>query len=353
MTKVALISGVTGVVGRRLALHLAALPDWRVIGFARRAAAADLPGVEVHSVDLTSRDAIRAAIARCAGISHIFHCARYDHSTDRPEPVDINTAMLVELVEAVEDAGHPLAHVHLVQGSKYYGSNLGRYRTPAREDHPRSLQSNFYFEQEDYCIARQGRRRWTWSASRPHAICDRAPGIARSLPMVIAVYAAISKELGLPLCFPGTVANFHAIYQCTDAQHLAKAITWMATTPACANQAFNITNGDFIRWEHLWPGFARGFGMEFGGVLTTPLGKVMADKGAVWDRIVRKYDLVPTRFEQVALWPYADFIFTPHWDMMSDTSKARRFGFPDVVDTEAMFHDMWAGFRAARIIPPS
>jgi hypothetical protein len=33
-----------------------------------------------------------------------------------------------------------------------------------------------------------------------------------NLLMVIAVYAAISKELGLPLRFPGTEAAYRALY---------------------------------------------------------------------------------------------------------------------------------------------
>ncbi|MFZ4807683.1 MAG: NAD-dependent epimerase/dehydratase family protein [Hyphomicrobiaceae bacterium] len=221
---VALISGATGVVGHRLAAHLAGQPDWRVIALSRRPPRVALDGVRYVAVDLTDRQSTREALAGVAGVSHLFHAARYDHATDRPEPADVNAAMLVHLLEALEAPGHALCHVHLVQGSKYYGSQLGPYRTPAREDDPRCVVSNFYYLQEDTCIARCGSAGWTWSASRPHAVCDRAPGIARSLSMVIAVYAGICRELGLPFRFPGTPENFNAVYQCTDAAHLAKAI---------------------------------------------------------------------------------------------------------------------------------
>ena len=350
---VALISGATGVVGHRLATHLARQPDWQVIALSRRLPGAAVDGVRYVAVDLTNREATRESLADLAGVSHLFHAARFDHATDRPEPADVNAAMLVHLLDVLEAPRHQLRHVHLVQGSKYYGSHLGPYRTPAREDDPRSVASNFYYLQEDTCIARCGSAGWTWSASRPHAICDRAPGIARSLSMVIAVYAAICRELGLPLSFPGTPENFNAVYQCTDAAHLAKAIQWMAVSPQCANQAFNITNGDFIRWCNLWPGIARSFGLEPGGVRTISLARTMADKGPVWDRVVARYGLRPTPFGAAALWSYADFIFTPHWDMMSDTTRARRLGFTDVVDTEAMLHGLWRTFRAERIIPPS
>ena len=90
-----------------------------------------------------------------------------------------------------------------------------------------------------------------------------------NLGMLVAVYASISKELGLPLCYPGTADNVHALYQCTDATLLARAIEWMSTSPQCANESFNITNGDFFRWENLWPRIAKLFDMEVGPRLTS------------------------------------------------------------------------------------
>jgi len=35
----------------------------------------------------------------------------------------------------------------------------------------------------------------------------------------------------------------------TDARQLAKQQLWAATTPAAANQAFNVINGDVFRWK--------------------------------------------------------------------------------------------------------
>ena len=52
-----------------------------------------------------------------------------------------------------------------------------------------------------------------------------------NLTLAIAVYANISKELGLPLSFPGKRGAYKALYQTTDAALLAKSIAWMATDP--------------------------------------------------------------------------------------------------------------------------
>ena len=62
------------------------------------------------------------------------------------------------------------------------------------------------------------------------------------------------------------------------ARHLAKATVWMATEAACANQDFNITNGDLFRWKNLFPKFARYFALKPGPVETVDLSDCMSDK---------------------------------------------------------------------------
>jgi nucleoside-diphosphate-sugar epimerase len=347
----ALIAGATGMVGRRLAEYLAATGDWEVVGLARRPPAEARQGIRYVAVDLTDPKACKDKIGAVPGVTHILYAARYDHDSRQPEPIDTNTQMLQNVVEAVEAGGDSLQHIHVVQGTKYYGSNLGPFKTPAREDDPRSLKGNFYYDQEDYLIERQAQANWTWSASRPHGILDHGLGIARNMTMVIGVYAAISKEMGLPLCFPGTPESYRAVYQCTGAEHLAKAVAWMSTEPRCANQAFNITNGDYVRWCNLWPRSADYFDMPMGPVRTVRLADVMADKAPVWDRIVEKYKLRPAPFGSVALWPYGDFLFAPHWDIMSSTVKARQYGFADVVDTESHFIELFEHYRKERVLP--
>lgn len=346
----ALIAGVSGVVGRALARHLAAHNDWEVIGVARRAPPGPL-NYPVICVDLAAPDACGSRLGKLTHVTHVLYCARAAHTASVKEPIEANVTMLRNLLDAVEPAAPGLRHVHIVQGSKVYGSDLGPYKTPARESDPRVADKNWYYAQEDLVIERSRGNGWSWSASRPHGVCDREPGIARSMAMMIAVYAAISKELGQPLCFPGTAGGFHALCQCVDAMLLARAITWIATAPACANQAFNVTNGDFIRWVNLWPGFAEFFGMQAGPVKTARLAQVMADKAPVWERIVRKHGLRPTPYEKAAVWSYADFSWMRDHDRMSDTLKLRQSGFHDCIDTGQMFLRHLAHFRQERLIP--
>jgi hypothetical protein len=59
-------------------------------------------------------------------------------------------------------------------------------------------------------------------------------------------------------------------------------------------------------------------------------------QGPVWKKIVEKNGLQEFRFEEIAAWGYPDGVFASDYDIVSDTSKARRFGFHDLVDTEEM-----------------
>ncbi|TCT06226.1 SDR family oxidoreductase [Aquabacter spiritensis] len=347
--KLAVIAGATGVIGRGLADTLARRPDWDVVALARRPV--EVPGVRFIPVDLTDTAACRARLTGLEGATHLLYAGRFDHVANQPEPVETNLAMLRNVLEPLEAQAPGLAHVHLVHGTKWYGSDIGPFPTPAREDDPRSVRTTFYYAQQDYVAARQPGRSWTWSASRPHGICHAVPDTPRNLVLVIAVYALICREMGLPLCFPGTEANYRALYQCTSSDHLVDAILWMSETPACANQAFNIINGDHIRWERLWPAFARHFGMEVGPVKTVKLAAAMADKAPVWDAIVRRHGLKAPPYERLALWSYGDFVFGPHWDMMSDMTKARQAGFTRTVRTEDEFIRYFNVFSKAGVLP--
>ena len=348
--KKALVAGASGVVGRRLAEYLHSLDDWTVIGLSRRPPIGgnDVPRVDV---DLSDRGDVQAKLGTQSDVTHIFYEARFDHVEGTPEPIDTNVAMFRNLIDTVVPIATNLVHVHTGSGHKNYGLHKGPARTPAREDAPRYPGPSFYYEQEDYIHALQMGQAWSWSSARPTGLCDTAPGITRSMISLICAYAAIRKELGLPFSFPGTEGNYHALYQCMEALQLAKATVWMATAPACANQDFNITNGDLFRWSNLWPKFADYFGMALGPIETVDLADYMADKEAVWQRVIEKHALIPQPLERVAMWSYWRHLWTPDWDIVSSMTKARQFGFHDIVDSEAMFFLMFDHFRAAKVFP--
>jgi len=347
--RIALIAGATGIVGRNLLRHLLAAGGWKIVTLSRRKP--DVQGDYEHiGVDLMNADECRAKLGHLTDVTHIFFAALAANRELKQAAID-NLILLRNVVETIEPIAPGLEHIHAVHGTKWYGMHLGPFKTPAKEDDPRHMPPNFYYDQWDYLLARQTGKRWTCSSSRPHGISGFAYGNASNLTMVIAIYAVICKELGLPLSHPGTPGNYTALYQCTDTGLLSRAIVWMATHPQCANEAFNVTNGDLIRWENTWPRIARYFGMETGPRRHISMVQFMTDKGPVWDHIVAKHGLKPYAYDEIVRWTYGDFVFTPEYDVISSTTKLRKFGFHEMVDTEEMFPRLWDEMKAERILP--
>ncbi|SHG24220.1 SDR family oxidoreductase [Streptoalloteichus hindustanus] len=347
--KVALVVGANGVIGRNLVDHLATLPDGEVIGLSRRGG--QTAGRVRHvAVDLLDPADCREKLGALTEVTHVFYAAYQDRPT-WAELVPPNLAMLVNVVEAVEAAAPHLAHVSLMQGYKVYGAHLGPFKTPARETDPHHMPPEFNVDQQRFLEERQRGKAWTWTAIRPSVVAGFALGNPMNLAMVIAVYASISKELGIPLRFPGKPGAYDALLEMTDAGLLARATVWAATDPRCANQAFNINNGDLFRWNEMWPKIADFFDLEVAPPLPMSLEVVMADKAPLWEEMVRRHNLQPNAYSDVASWGFGDFVFSWDYDMFADGTKARRFGFHEFVETEAMFRDIFTDLRRRRVIP--
>ena len=347
--RVALVAGASGVTGRGIVEHLAGLDGWDVVGLARTP-----PDLESRArflaVDLLDPGGCRAKLGGLGDVTHVFYAAYREGATEA-EQVALNGAMLRNLVDAVEPAAAGLEHISLMEGTKAYGCHFGPFKTPARETDPRHMPPNFYYDQEDFLRERRRGKAWTWSALRPGLISGPGVGHPMNLVMAIAVYAAISKELGLPLWFPGTSACYGGLFEATDAVHLARAATWAAAEPRCGDEVFNITNGDYFRWQHLWPRIAACFDLDPAPPLAMPLTAMMADKGPTWDAMVARHGLRPYPYDRLVSWRFAEFVFRLDYDVISDTTKARRFGFHDVIDTEEMFARMFKTLRERRYIP--
>ncbi len=349
--KVCIVAGALGIVGRALVEHLEESGEWEVIGLSRRAPDFSTRAQFV-SVDLANAEDCRAKLAGLSHVTHIFYTA-YAPGRSPAEEVAPNLAMVANLVSTMEPVAPRLAHVQLIQGTKWYGNHLGPFRTPAKEDDPRHMPPNFYYDQQDWVENRQRGKRWNWSALRPHCICGPSVGSPMNHLMALSLYASVSRELGLPLRFPGTEGAFRAIYQYTDARLLARAMVWAATAPACANEAFNMTNGEFERWENIWPHLADCFGMKPGRVQTLNLTRTMADKEQVWTAMREKYGLRDYKLSQLVSWEFADWSYSNAFDQMSSVGKARRAGWHESLPAESMFSDMIDRLVSDRVIPPA
>lgn len=346
--KTALIVGATGVIGRYLVSHLAKLEDWEVIGVSRKKPE-NSDGVRYIEADLLQPEELKVKFSDLKHVTHLIYAAYQDHESDPEQQVAFNLAMFRNVLNATEQAAAGLERVLLMQGVKAYGVHIGPFKTPAQETDPRHMPPNFYYNQEDYMREAQKGKSWSWTILRPDVVCGFSIGNPMNIAMVIGTYASISKELGLPLRFPGKAYPYLA--QVTDAELLARCTAWAATEEKCAFETFNVTNGDFFRWENLWPIIAEHFQMNAASPQPMPLARVMADKQSLWSEIIDKYHLRPIPYQKLASWGFGDFIFNCDYDVMSNTTKLRKFGFHEVQDSQTMFLRLFAEFKNEKILP--
>jgi nucleoside-diphosphate-sugar epimerase len=347
-TRVTLIVGASGAAASRVMEASQGDPGFTPIGLTRRDPGEGIPWI---TADLWDGAALTRAIAARPDITHIVYASRAPHGESGVEDVAGNVTMLRNLLDAAEASLPRFQHLHMIHGGKWYGLHIGPFRTPAREDDPRHLPPNFYYDQQDMVAERQRGKAWSWSASRPNFVLDVAPGRARNMVSTLGAYAAICRELDVPFDFPGKPGAFTALHEVSDAKLLAEAILWMLGEPRAANCAFNVTNGDAFRWCDMWPYLAGLLGVAPGGVRTLSMARWMADKAPVWEKIRARHGLI-LPIEQVASWEFADFALNMDYDVLASMTAARQAGFTGFKDSWAMFAEQIEGYRAARVLPP-
>jgi nucleoside-diphosphate-sugar epimerase len=139
----------------------------------------------------------------------------------------------------------------------------------------------------------------------------------------------------------------------TDARLLARHLLWAATTPAAANQAFNVVNGDVFRWSWMWERLADWFGIAavpFDGTVQ-PLEVQMAADGAVWRELAARHDLAEPAIERLISPWHTDADLGRPIEVVTDMSKSRRLGFTAYQSTDQAFFRLFDALRADRLIP--
>lgn len=342
----ALVLGATGVVGWALLERLGADPDWTALGVARRPPKA--APCDFLAVDLFDREGVTAHSDRLRATTHLFVALRIP---DDDAEVRRYLGALGNVIDVLESASAPLERICLVHGTKWYGCHVGPYDTPAKEDHPRHPAAGFYYVQHDYVAERQRGRPWTWTTLRPHTVWGRSPGTGSSLVAAVGAYASLRKAAAMPLDFPGPVGAWSKLSQGTTAKLLAEAMEWAALSPQCANQDFNITNGDSFRWQHLWPKIAASFDMPAGDVVPQKLETSMCGETARWRALAQAHGLVEPELDRFVSWSYLDGLLSATWDDLLSNVKANRHGFTTAVDSEDAFLAALADLRAEGVLP--
>jgi nucleoside-diphosphate-sugar epimerase len=284
--------------------------------------------------------------------------ATWSRQANEAENIRVNAAMVRNLLDALRPAD-TLRHVALVTGLKHYLGPFEAYgkgalpQTPFREEQGRLDVPNFYYAQEDEVFAAAARDGFTWSVHRPHTIIGQAVGNAMNMGTTLAVYATICRETGRPFRFPGSQAQWDSLTDMTDARLLARHMLWAATTPAAANEAFNVVNGDVFRWKWMWSRIANWFGIvaePFDGTVH-PLEAQMSDDAGLWRGIAGRHGLAEPDLWRLASPWHTDGDLGRPIEVVTDMSKSRRLGFTAYQPTDDAFFALFEGLRKDRLIP--
>jgi nucleoside-diphosphate-sugar epimerase len=353
-----LVAGAGGVVGKAAVEHFAALPDWDVVALSRRRPA--LPaGVQHASVDLTDAAACRDAMRAFPGVTHVMFAALYEKPDliagwRDPEQMAVNLAMLRNLLDALQPVARGLRHVSLMQGTKAYGGHVEPAPVPSKERSARHRHENFYWLQEDLLRERQPQGGWTFTVLRPQIVFGYAVSSPMNIVAAIGAYAAIRRELGLPLSFPG---GGRYVNGASDSRLIAQAAEFAATHEIAANETYNVVNGDALLWHDLWGSVARLFGMQTGAPEPMRLTDAMPAQAAVWERVVARHGLQGVSLDGLvgSSWQFTDRAFAHGLadppDSVLSPIKLRKHGFAGCEDTEDSLLHWLERMQADRLLP--
>lgn len=356
---VVLVAGATGLVGEA-AMEAFAAAGWTVVATSRRTPDPMPAGVRHVTVDLTDPEACRAAFGALSDVTHVVYAALFEKpgliaGWREADQMETNLSMLRNLMEPLTTAAKGLRHFTLLQGTKAYGAHLKQPPIPARERAARDDHANFYWLQEDYLRAKAVERGFATTIFRPQIVVGAAWGAAMNPLLAIGAWAALRRERGLPLPYPGGVAH---VMELVDPRLLGQAFVWAADAPAAANETFNITNGDVYAWPGVWPAIADALGMETGPSEPTRIAPLLAESADAWARLVAKHGLrdIPLPALLGESHHYADALMRPGVDAIAlpilvSTIKLRQAGFAPCYDSEDTLRH-WLGVMAERRLLP-
>jgi len=363
--KVALIAGVTGIVGNTLADQLAEEDapggPWKVYGLARRPKPDWLNQSNLIYIqcNLLEREQTLAKLSPLHDVTHIFYVTWVNRDAEE-ESCEANGGMLRNVIDALLPNAKQLQHIVLQTGGKHYtgpfayAGKLEIPDAPFKEDSPRLPCPNFYHTQEDIVFDTVKQKQGlTYSVHRPTVIFGFTAGNLMNMVCTLAVYASICKYEGKPLIFPGNRVCWAQLFDASDASLIAEQEIWACLDPKAKNQAFNSSNGDVFIWKRLWYLLAEKYELqvpEYKGEPTS-LSEMMKGKEQVWDKIVEENGLQPLELHEVGHWWFADLLLNQPFENVSSMNKSREHGFLGWCDTEKSFLSAIDKARANKVVP--
>ncbi|OQE40371.1 hypothetical protein PENCOP_c006G06720 [Penicillium coprophilum] len=376
MARTAFITGANGLSGSAIVEHLCnttTSADWEsIIVTSRSPLKATIPDSRIKFIALDFTHDVPCLVERmkeiCGPVSHAYFCS-YIHKDDFAESYTANEALFRNFIVAIDKTAPKLENVTLQTGGKYYNLHVEPVPSPAREDDPRRYGpfENFYFPQEDTLTAMQRGKAWSWNVIRSEAIIganSQPYGLNEAL--TIAMYFLICRELGTAAPMPTNQRYWEGTEDVSYAPLIADLTIFVSTRKSCANEAFNITNGDYFSWRYMWPRLASSLGANADSQqhfekavpkegefqVEWRLAEWCQDKRKAWEDLCDRQNLPGAKATfDLAGWEVGDFLFQRTWSATLSINKARRFGWTGHIDSYQSFVDTFNKFRQLGLIP--
>ncbi|KAK2386754.1 (S)-8-oxocitronellyl enol synthase CYC2 [Trifolium repens] len=341
---VAIIFGVTGLVGRELAKKLLLESSWKVYGIARNQDTLPntllSPSYNFISCDLLNPLETQKKLSSLQDVTHVFWVTwASQFPLDTQESCDQNKAMMSNALDSLLSNAKNLKHVSLQTGTKHYVSLQAPFDEQKKlyyynEEFPRmSSGLNFYYALEDLLIEKLNGKVY-WSVHRPGLLFGNSIRSFYNFMGSLCVYGSICKKLNIPFVFGGTKECWEEPYiDGSDARLVADQHIWAATKSSIVStngQAFNSINGPSFTWKEVWPIVGKKFGVQVPKEMVVEnflYSKAMFDKQQVWGEIVEENGLVKTKVENLANWEFLDALFRFPFKLMGSRDKVEEFGF--------------------------
>lgn len=304
------------------------------------------------------------------------------------ELVKVNSALLANFLDAIDEIALKPRRVLLQTGAKNYGVHIGRCRSPACESdpQPKHLEPNFYYDQEkslfEYCKKNPGT---FWNIIRPAWIIGAVNNAQMNALHPFAVYAVVQAYKNEPIKFGGDWTNWQFSCYHSTARLTGYLSEWAVLEDKCKNEDFNSIDTSPFTFDRFFEELCRWYEVKKGftppeeddskytvftgrGGKDTPMGYGPpqnirssfslvkwandADNKEVWQKIMRQSNgkIVHDPFQDpVAHFSCADASWLP---MVLSTNKARRLGWTGFVDTIESVFEMYHDMVELGMLPP-
>ncbi|MCJ1441275.1 MAG: hypothetical protein MMC23_001761 [Stictis urceolatum] len=376
MRKVAFVTGGNGITGSAIVEYLAretTSEQWSQIVVTSRSPfkpTVQDPRIVFIALDFTQPPSYLVQLMEdtCSPVTHAYYTS-YIHKDDFAERSTANRALFENFLGAFTETAPRLENVTLQTSSRYYNAQLTPCSSPLREEEPRSpcWIDNFYYAQEDFLTSQQKHKKWSYNIIRPQAIIgSTSKPNGTNTALTLAMYFKICKELGTRADMPTNARYWLSAEDVADASMIADLSIFASTNPKCANEAFNVSNGDVVIWRYLWPRLAAYFGAEASSeqvfLEENPCdGQTQQefsfagwarDKELVWGEICRRAGIPGAKETfDYGSWQYQDCVFERSWSAVLSLSKARRFGWTGYMDTYESFIRAFQMLKGNGMIP--